>query len=109
MLAVTIEATVKLVPKPKLARCVMVSFDDIRKAGDAVAAAILLCESDGTPEEEAEEIDRMLDVLSGAGATRLEVSKDEAQRLTFCSGRKDAFPASGRISPEERTRSPRAP
>ena len=42
----------------------------------------------------------MLDVLSGAGATRMEVSKDEAQRLKFWSGRKYAFPASGRISPD---------
>ena len=135
MLAVISEVTVKLVPKPQLARCIMASFDDIRKAGDAVAAviaagiipaglemmdkpmtaavedyvhagydldaaAILLCESDGTPEEVAEEIDRMLDVLSGAGASRMEVSKDEAQRLKFWSGRKNAFPASGRISPD---------
>jgi glycolate oxidase len=135
MLAVTTEVTVRLVPKPQLARCIMASFDDIRKAGDAVAAviaagiipaglemmdkpmtaavedfvhagydlsaaAILLCESDGTPEEVAEEIDRMLGVLSGAGATRLEVSRDEAQRLKFWSGRKNAFPASGRISPD---------
>ena len=30
MLAVTTEVTVKLVPKPKLARCIMASFDDIR-------------------------------------------------------------------------------
>jgi len=135
MLAVTTEVTVKLVPKPLLARCIMASFDDIRKAGDAVAqiiaagiipaglemmdkpmtaavedfvhagydldaAAILLCESDGTPEEVAEEIDRMLGVLTGAGATRMEVSKDEAQRLKFWSGRKNAFPASGRLSPD---------
>ncbi len=135
MLAVTLEVTVKLVPKPQLARCIMASFDDIRKAGDAVAQviaagiipaglemmdkpmtaavedfvhagydltaqAILLCESDGTPEEVAEEIDRLLDVLSGAGATRMEVSKDEAQRLKFWSGRKNAFPATGRISPD---------
>ncbi len=135
MLAVTTEVTVKLVPKPMLARCIMASFDDVRKAGDAVAAviaagiipaglemmdkpmtaavedfvhagydldaaAILLCESDGTPEEVTEEIARMLDVLSGCGASRLEVSKDEAQRLRFWSGRKNAFPASGRISPD---------
>jgi glycolate oxidase len=135
MLAVTTEVTVKLIPKPKLARCIMASFDDIRKAGDAVAAiigagiipaglemldkpmtaavedfvhagydltaeAILLCESDGTPEEVAEEIERMLDVLTGCGAARVEVSKDEAQRLKFWSGRKNAFPASGRISPD---------
>jgi glycolate oxidase len=42
----------------------------------------------------------MLDVLTGCGATRLEVSRDEAQRPRFWSGRKNAFPASGRISPD---------
>jgi glycolate oxidase len=135
MLAITTEVTVKLVPKPQLARCIMASFDDIRKAGDAVAAviaagiipaglemmdkpmtaavedfvhagydlnaaAILLCESDGTPEEVEEEIGRMSDVLRGCGATAIAVSKDEAERLRFWSGRKNAFPASGRISPD---------
>ena len=135
MLAVTTEVTVKLIPKPQLARCIMASFDDIRKAGDAVAeviaagiipaglemmdgpmtvavedfvhagydlnaAAILLCESDGTPEEVEEEIGRMTAVLQRCGATAITVSKDEAQRLKFWSGRKNAFPASGRISPD---------
>src|SRR5690606_24194811 len=135
MLAVVTEVTVRLIPKPQLARCIMASFDDVRKAGDAVAniiaagiipaglemmdrpmiaavedfvhagydlnaEAILLCESDGTPEEVAEEIQRMLDVLTGSGATRMEVSRDEAQRLKFWSGRKNAFPASGPISPD---------
>jgi glycolate oxidase len=135
MLAVTTEVTVKLVPKPQLARCIMASFDDLRKAGDAVAsviaagiipaglemmdkpmtaavedfvhagydlsaAAILLCESDGTPEEVAEEIGRMSDVLRTAGATSIVVSSSEAERLRFWSGRKNAFPASGRISPD---------
>ncbi len=135
MLAITTEVTVKLVPKPQLARCIMASFDDVRKAGDAVAAviaagiipaglemmdkpmtaavedfvhagydlsaeAILLCESDGTPEEVEEEIGRMSDVLRAAGATAIAVSRDEAERLKFWSGRKTAFPASGRISPD---------
>jgi glycolate oxidase len=131
MLAVTTEVTVKLIPSPLLARCIMASFDDVRKAGDAVAAgiipaglemmdkpmtaavedfvhagydlsaeAILLCESDGTPEEVEEEIGRMSEVLRSAGATALAVSRDEAERLKFWSGRKNAFPASGRISPD---------
>src|SRR5512133_2979777 len=135
MLAVLTEVTVKLVPRPQLARCIMASFDDVRKAGDAVAqviaagiipaglemmdkpmtaavedfvhagydlqaAAILLCEGDGTPEEVAEEIGRMTDVLRSAGATAIAVSRDEAERLKFWSGRKNAFPASGRISPD---------
>jgi FAD/FMN-containing dehydrogenase len=106
MLAITLEVTVKLTPKPQLARCIMASFDDLRKAGDAVAAviaagiipaglemmdkpmtaavedfvhagydlnaeAILLCESDGTPEEVEEEIGRMSAVLQGCGATAI--------------------------------------
>jgi len=135
MLAVTTEVTVKLVPKPQLARCIMASFDDVRKAANAVAniiaagiipaglemmdkpmtaavedyvhagydleaQAILLCESDGTVEEVAEEIGRMEAVLGSSGATRIEVSSSEAQRLTFWSGRKNAFPATGRLSPD---------
>ena len=135
MLAVVTEVTVKLTPMPQLARCIMASFDDIRKAGDAVAAviaagiipaglemmdkpmtaavedyvhagydlsaeAILLCESDGTPEEVEEEIGRMRAVLQTHGATAIAVSGSEAERLKFWSGRKNAFPASGRISPD---------
>ena len=77
------------------------AVEDFVHAGyDLDAAAILLCESDGTPEEVAEEIARMESVLLGAGATRLAVSQDEAQRLKFWSGRKNAFPASGRLSPD---------
>jgi len=67
---------------------------------DLEAAAILLCESDGMPEEVEEEIARMRAVLERAGATRTKVSRDEAERLRFWSGRKAAFPAVGRISPD---------
>ncbi len=135
MLAVITEVTVRLLPVPKQACCIMASFGDIESAGNAVssviaagllpaglelmdkpmtaavedfvhagydleAAAILLCESDGTREEVEEEIARMIGVLKASGATRIEVSEDEAQRLKFWSGRKNAFPASGRISPD---------
>ncbi|HXU42796.1 MAG TPA: FAD-linked oxidase C-terminal domain-containing protein [Burkholderiales bacterium] len=67
---------------------------------DLEAAAILLCESDGTSEEVEDEVARMKAVLEGAGATRMTVSGDEAERLRFWSGRKAAFPAVGRISPD---------
>src|ERR1700728_2179053 len=40
MLAVTTEVTVKLIPKPLLARCIMASFNDIESAGAAVASVI---------------------------------------------------------------------
>jgi len=135
MLAVTTEVTVKLVPKPDRAQVILASFDNVEKAGNAVAAviaagiipaglemmdkpataaveeyvhagydlnaeAILLCESDGTAEEVAEEIARMEAVLSQSGATKFSVSKSEAERLRAWSGRKAAFPAVGRISPD---------
>ena len=64
------------------------------------AAAILLCESDGTPEEVSEEIDAIHRLMADRGATRIEVSSSEAQRQKFWSGRKAAFPTAGRISPD---------
>jgi glycolate oxidase len=67
---------------------------------DINAEAILLCESDGTPEEVAEEIERMTQVLNQCGAIRIQISQNEAERLKFWSGRKNAFPAAGRISPD---------
>src|SRR3984885_8648069 len=67
---------------------------------DLDAAAILLCESDGTPEEVADEIVRMTAVLREQGATRIQISRSENERLRFWSGRKNAFPAAGRISPD---------
>lgn len=71
------------------------------KAGyDMDAEAILLCESDGTVEEVAEELLRMEQVFQRAGATRLQVSTSEAERLRFWAGRKNAFPAAGRVSPD---------
>jgi glycolate oxidase len=135
MLAVTTEVTVKLVPKPEKQQVILASFDEVEKAGDAVAAviaagiipaglemmdkpataaveqfvhagydldaaAILLCESDGTAEEVVEEIARMEAVLKNSGATRMTVCGSEAERLKAWSGRKAAFPAVGRISPD---------
>src|SRR5258706_2781978 len=67
---------------------------------DLEAAAILLCESDGTSEEVEDEIARMQAVLERSGVARMTVSRDEAERLRFWSGRKAAFPAVGRISPD---------
>uniref|UniRef100_UPI003FA1AEE2 FAD-binding protein n=1 Tax=Zoogloea ramigera TaxID=350 RepID=UPI003FA1AEE2 len=40
MLALVTEVTVRLTPKPQLAQCVLAAFDDVVKAGDAVAAII---------------------------------------------------------------------
>src|SRR5262245_4016555 len=77
------------------------AVEEFVHAGDDVEAqALLLCESDGTPEEVEEEIGRMIDVLQQAGATAIRVSRDERERQLFWAGRKAAFPAVGRISPD---------
>jgi len=67
---------------------------------DLSAAAILLAESDGTPEEVGEEIAAMTALLQTSGATEIRVSASEAERLRFWAGRKAAFPAVGRITPD---------
>jgi glycolate oxidase len=135
MLAVITEVTVKLTPKPQKAQVVMAAFDDVERAGEAVAAiiaagivpaglemmdqlttravedfvhagynldaaAILLCESDGTAEEVADEIERVTRVLQAHGARDIRASRDEAERLRYWAGRKAAFPAAGRVSPD---------
>jgi glycolate dehydrogenase FAD-linked subunit len=113
----------------------MAAFDDIGKAGDAVASiiaagivpgglemmdklatqaveqyvhaaypleaeAILLCESDGTAEEVASEIEQVTELMRKSGATSIRVSRDEVERLKLWSGRKAAFPAVGRLMPD---------
>ncbi|MDN5842341.1 MAG: FAD-binding protein [Alcaligenaceae bacterium] len=71
------------------------------KAGyDLEAEAILLCESDGTPDEVHDEIRRVEAIFNRVGATRLQTSQSEHERLLFWAGRKNAFPAAGRISPD---------
>jgi glycolate oxidase len=135
MLAVATEFTLKLLPRPPLARVILASFASLETAGNAVAAVIaagiipaalemmdapttrateefvhagydleaaatLLCESDGTAEEVAEEVARMTGVLEGAGATRFEVSRTEAERLRFWAGRKAALGTLGRLAPD---------
>ncbi len=135
MLSVIVEVTVKLLPQPESARVILAAFDDIEKAGDAVACiigagiipaglemmdklaicatedfvhadyptdaeAMLLCEVDGTSAEVTEQIARVEDVLNSCGATETRRSSNEQERIVFWSGRKAAFPAMGRISPD---------
>lgn len=135
LLAVITEVTVKLLPKPQRAQAILAAFDDIEKAGHAVAQiiaqgiipaglemmdgpatraaeafvhasypleaeAVLICESDGTPEEVSDEMGRMKSILEASGAIEIRYSQDEAERLKFWAGRKAAFPAVGRLSPD---------
>src|SRR5712692_1288714 len=77
MLAVATEITVKLLPKPETACVILASFDDVEEG-----------------------IAGMTEVLRRSGATAIRVSSSEAERQKFWAGRKAAFPAVGRISPD---------
>ena len=135
MLGLVVEVVVRLLTRPRVARVLMAAFDDIEKAGNAVAgviaagiipagfemmdqaaiqaaedfvnagyptgaAAILLCELDGTEEEVIAQIAKVDALLASAGATEISLAHDENERIRFWSGRKNAFPAMGRISPD---------
>ena len=135
LLAVIVEVTVRLLPRPERAQVVLAAFDDIEQAGEAVAAviaggivpgglemmdnpairaaedfvhadyptdatAILLCELDGTNAEVSEQIMQVRQIMLDAGATEVRTANDDEQRRRFWAGRKAAFPAVGRISPD---------
>jgi glycolate oxidase len=135
MLAVIVEATVKLLPRAERAQALLAAFEDVERAGAAVAriiasgitpaglemmdnpairaaedfahagyprdaAAILICELDGTNAEVSHDVMRVREILLDGGATEVRTARDEAERLAFWKGRKSAFPAVGRISPD---------
>lgn len=135
MLGVVTEVTVKLLPKPQLAKVLLAAFDSVEKAGRAVAdiiaagiipgglemmdnlairaaedfihagypteaEAILLCELDGVEADVHDDCARVRQILEAAGATDVRLARDEAERVRFWAGRKNAFPAVGRISPD---------
>jgi glycolate oxidase len=64
------------------------------------ASALLIVELDG-PAAEVEELTARVESLARAHkATSIRISRDEDERLSFWAGRKAAFPAVGRISPD---------
>lgn len=64
------------------------------------AAAILLCEVDGLAEDVEGQLIRISEILNKAGATSIKIAKDDNESEKFWAGRKAAFPAVGRISPD---------
>jgi glycolate oxidase len=64
------------------------------------AEAILLCELDGMREDVADQIMRVQAILTRVGATEVRLAADEAARVLLWKGRKSAFPAVGRLSPD---------
>ena len=64
------------------------------------AQALLIVELDGPAVEVDELIARVEAIANGVGAQSCRISNDEAERERFWAGRKAAFPAIGRISPD---------
>jgi len=79
----------------------IIAADDFCQAGyPRDAKALLLCEVDGTEEEVHEHIAEAEAVFRKLGATSIRTSSSEAERALLWKGRKSAFPAVGRISPD---------
>ncbi|MGE8067760.1 glycolate oxidase subunit GlcD [Pseudomonas sp. NPDC089569] len=75
--------------------------EDFIHAGYPVdAEAILLCELDGVEADVHDDCNRVRQVLEQAGAVEVRQARDEAERVRFWAGRKNAFPAVGRLSPD---------
>jgi len=135
LLGVVTEVTVRILPKPTVARAVLIGFLTAKDAGSCVASviaagivpagmemmdrpaihaaeafvkvgypldaeALLIVELDGAPAEVDHLISKVETIALDHNAATVRPSRDEAERLAFWSGRKAAFPAVGRISPD---------
>ncbi len=79
----------------------IIAADDFAQAGyPRDARALLLCEVDGTEEEVHEHIAQTEALFRKLGATSVRTSRSEEERELLWKGRKCAFPAVGRISPD---------
>ncbi|HBS26064.1 MAG TPA: FAD-binding oxidoreductase [Gammaproteobacteria bacterium] len=75
--------------------------EDFAKAGyPRDAEAILLCELDGVAGEVEPQADKVREVLSAHHASEVRAASNPQERARFWAGRKAAFPAVGRISPD---------
>ena len=91
-----IPAGMEMMDKPAVA-----AVEDFVHAGYPLEVeALLIVELDGTAAEVDELMGRVQAIAQGKGATSLRVSQSEQERLKFWAGRKAAFPAVGRISPD---------
>jgi len=118
MLAITVEVTVKLLPVPPVAKLIMAAFDSVESAGNAVGeviadgvipAGLELMDNPAIKAAEAfahcgyevaAQIERVSAVFKRCEASTLHIADSEAERLLLWKGRKSAFPAVGRLSPD---------
>jgi len=75
--------------------------EDFVKVGYPLdAEALLICELDGTVAEVAQQLQEVEACFNGSGATSIRVAKDADEAARLWLGRKSAFPAVGRMSPD---------
>lgn len=135
LFGIALEVTVRLLPRPERYKTVLASYDDLGKAGEAVASvvasgllpgameimdrlaikaaeasvqagypegaeAVLIVELEGeTPQVEAE-FTELETVINGSGATEIRIAQTAEERARIWKGRKGAFSAVGRLSPD---------
>ena len=135
LLGVITEVTVRILPRPPVARALLLGFAAVEDAGRCVAAvigagiipagfemmdravihatedfvhagypldveALLIIELDGIAAEVDHLIGRVEAIARAEGAVNVRISASEDERLRFWAGRKSAFPAVGRITPD---------
>ena len=135
LFGIALEITLRLLPKPECFHTVLVGYDSLQAAGDAVSAvidsgllpgaleimdalaikaaeaavacgyppgaeAVLIVELEGTREKIAHEQHQLQEILADTGAFAQRVAVDDADRLSIWKGRKSAFSAVGRLSPD---------
>ena len=135
MLGVVTEVTVRILPKPPMARALLIGFSSSTASGDCVGRiiaagivpggmemmdrpaihaaedfvsagyprdveALLIVELDGPQVEVDHLVAKVQEIADSCGAVSVRASESEAERLLFWAGRKAAFPAVGRISPD---------
>ena len=135
LLGVALEITLRLLPKVETYKTVLVAYETLSHAGDAVAdivaagllpgameimdrlamdaaeaavhagypptaQGLLIAELEGPAEEVEAEFPELMRVLEASGAYEIRVAQTAAERMKIWKGRKGAFSAVGRLSPE---------
>ncbi|MCH2114462.1 MAG: FAD-binding protein [Pirellulales bacterium] len=135
LFGIALEITLRLLPKPEMFHTVLVGYQSLQAAGDAVsavidagllpgaleimdalaieaaeaavacdypegAAAVLIVELEGPREKIDVEREQLEEVLKKTNPFAQRVARDEADRLFIWKGRKSAFSAVGRLSPD---------
>ena len=114
LFGVALEITVRLIPRPEAYRTVLASYGSLQAAGDAVTRIIgagllpgameimdkLAIEAAEAAAQADAELARLMTVLEQSMPTHIRVARNADERALLWKGRKCAFSAVGRLSPD---------